>query len=84
MDAELTFKALTYGVIGLVLLAAFALSLVSMRKEADHDEPLRGLFSLTLIIITVCAIIAICSSYQSATSVQKRAPRQQSQIVELQ
>jgi len=40
--------------------------------------------ALTLIIITVCAIIAICSSYQSATSFQKRAPRQQSQIVELQ
>jgi len=57
---------LGYGVIGLLLLTMLVLALISMRKEARYDEPLSGLFLLTLVILGVCTFVALFSAYQAA------------------
>jgi hypothetical protein len=72
-----------YGLIGLLLIMMSVLALVSMRKENHSDEPLSGLFWLTLVVLGLCTFVALSSAYQSARSVQRRAPRLQSQFVEL-
>ena len=59
MDSELTFKALSYGLIGLFWVTVLALSLISMRKESRYDAPLKGLTGLTLAVISLCAFIAL-------------------------
>ena len=75
MDADLTFKAISYGLLGLLLVTALILSLVSIRKQSHYDEPLHGLFLVTLIVIGLCAFIAICSVYRGARSLQKISHR---------
>jgi hypothetical protein len=57
------------------------LALISMRKEVRRDEPLRGLFWLTLVVLGVCTFVALSSAYQAAKSFQKFAPRIQTQTV---
>jgi hypothetical protein len=56
---------------GLLWITVLVLTLVSMAKEGRYDEPVKGLFSLTLIVISLCTFIALCSAYQSAKSSPK-------------
>jgi hypothetical protein len=81
VDSELTFKSISYGLVGLIWATALVLSLVSIRKENRYDQPLHGLFSFTLIVIGLCAFIALCSAYRTARSLQKVAPHVQTEIV---
>ena len=63
MDSELTFKAISYGLVGLLWVTGLILSLVSIRKQSRYDEPLHELFLLTLIVIGLCTFIALCSAW---------------------
>ena len=57
MDSELTFKAISYGVIGLLLVTALVLSLISVWKESRSNVPIKGLIALTLAVIVLSAFI---------------------------
>ena len=81
MQPDLTFRALGYGIIGLLLIMMLVLALVSMRREERWGEPLPGLFWLTLVVLGLCAFVALSSAYQSAKSLNKLAPRMQTQTV---
>jgi hypothetical protein len=80
----LAFKALGYGLSGILLLAMLIVTFVSIHKEARSDEPIGGLFPLALIIIAVCTLLALCTAYQTARSFQKSATRMQTQTIEKQ
>ena len=83
MQSDLTIRALSYEVIGLLLLV-LVLALISMRKEARRDEPLSGLFWFTLVILGLCTFVALSSAYLAAKSQNKLGPRLQTERVELQ
>jgi len=84
VQPDLAFRALGYGLSGLLLLTMLVLTLVSMRKEARTDEPLEGVFTVTLLILSLCAFIALWSAYKTARSFQKLAPRMQTETVHVQ
>ena len=81
MHPDLTIRGLSYAVIGLLLLTMLVVVLISMRKEARCDEPIGGLFWLTLVILSICALVALGSAFQAAKSFLKLAPRLQTQTV---
>jgi uncharacterized membrane protein len=54
---ELTIKAASYLLIGLLGVTVSVLSLVSMRKENRFGRPLRGIFWFTLAIVCLCAMV---------------------------
>ena len=60
MDSELTFKAISYGVIGLLLVTALVLSLISMWKESRSHVPIKSLIAFTLIVSILSAFISLC------------------------
>ena len=81
MDSGFTLKALSYGIIGLLWITLLVLSLVSIRKERRYDEPLRGLFSLTLIVCALCAFIVLSSiTYHTTRFLRSFSPRVQTEI----
>jgi len=53
---------LSFGVVGLLTITVFALSLVSLRKEYRSGQPLTGLFPLALIIAIFCILIALLTA----------------------
>ena len=81
MHPDLAIRGLSYGVIGLLLLVMLVLALISMRKEARRDEPLRGLLWFTLVVFGLCTFVALSSAYQAAKSQNKLGPRLQTQTV---
>jgi len=84
VQSDLALRVLSYGVVGLLWITGLALTFASLRKEERYDEPLTGLFLLTLVIIGFCSFIALCSAYQATTSLQKLAPRLQTETVKVQ
>ena len=66
MQTELTLKASSLWLVVFLGLTLIALSLVSMWKESRHGQPLKGIIWFSLVIIGVCAVIALL-----AASVQK-------------
>jgi hypothetical protein len=84
MQPDLAIRGLSYGVIGLLLLAMLVLALISLRKEARRDEPLRGLLWFTLVVFGLCTFVALSSAYQTAKSQNRLGPRLQTERVELQ
>jgi hypothetical protein len=42
VNPELTFRALSYELIGILGIALFALWLISMREEDERGEPFKG------------------------------------------
>ena len=81
MNPDLTVRGLSYAVVGLLLLTMLLLALISMRKEARRDEPLRGLLWFTLVVLGLCTFVALSSAYQAAKSQNKLGPRLQTQTV---
>jgi len=84
VQPDLALRVLSYGVVGLLWITGLALALAPLRKEERYDEPLTGLFLLTLVIIGLCSFIVLCSAYQAARSFQKLAPRMQTETVHVQ
>jgi hypothetical protein len=63
MADALVFQALSYGVVGLLALAALVVSVVSLRKETISEQPLHGLISVLLLLAALCASIALFAAY---------------------
>jgi hypothetical protein len=71
----LAFKAVSYGLILLLVLIALPLFLVSLRKEFISDIRLHGLFPRVLIIAGLCGLISAltaCVEFQRPLSVLLR------------
>ena len=68
MQAELAFKALGYGLIGLLLITMLALVFASMRKEERWGEPLGGLFWLNTSVDPYGLNIWLCGHRVSVGS----------------
>lgn len=81
MESELAFKTINYGILGILLLIAFILSVISIRKESRSDSPLRALMGLTLAVIALCAMISLCMAYVNARSEKRISPHVQTEIV---
>jgi len=71
MDYALTFKALSYGLMGLLWTTGLLLSLISMRKENRSGAPLRGLIGLTVAVMGMCAFIALFTAYADRGALQR-------------
>jgi hypothetical protein len=63
VQPELTFRALSYGLIGILGIALFALWLISMREEDGRGEPFKGMLWFGVAIIAFCAVIALVAGY---------------------
>jgi hypothetical protein len=75
MADALVFQALSYGVVGLLALAALVVCVVSLRKETISEQPLHGLIPVLLLLAALCASIALLAAYiqfQQATSTMLR------------
>jgi membrane-bound ClpP family serine protease len=81
MDSELTFKTINYGILGILLLIAFILSVITIRKESRSDSPFRVLMGLTLAVIALCALVSLCMAYANVRSEKSISPHVQTEIV---
>ncbi|HEY7164280.1 MAG TPA: hypothetical protein VIB79_06935 [Candidatus Binatia bacterium] len=63
MDAELTFKLASYGLIELLWITGLAVSLVSIRKESRCGEPIKGCIALTVALLGFCAFVVLLLGY---------------------
>ena len=72
MAPELTLRDLSYGVVVLLGITLFALSLISIRKENRQGQPLNGIIWFAVAIIGSCAAIALLAAYvQKARSLEE-------------
>jgi hypothetical protein len=63
MPDALTFKAVSYGLIGILALAGLILSFASLRREIISGKPPKGLSPVIVIIAALCAFIALLTAY---------------------
>jgi hypothetical protein len=63
MPDALAFKALSYGLIGILALAGLILSFVSLRREIICGKPPSRFSPVILIIAALCAFIALLTAY---------------------
>ena len=76
MDAELTLRALSYGLVVLLGITLLALSLISLRKENRQGQPLNDIVWFSLAIVGSCAAIALLAGYaQKARSLERVSHR---------
>jgi hypothetical protein len=69
---ELTLRDMSYGVVVLLGITLFALSLISIRKENRQGQPLNGIIRFAVAIIGSCAAIALLAGYvQKARSLEE-------------
>ena len=67
---------MSYGLIGILAIALFALWLISMREEDERGEPFKGMLWFSVAIIAFCAVIALVAGYvQKARWLEKVAHR---------
>ena len=81
VDSKLTFEAIGYGVVGLLLLIAFILSLMSIQKASHSGALLRGFVGLTLTVIALWAFISLFMAYVRERSGKEISPHVQTEIV---
>ena len=62
MHPEFIFKALGYGVIGLLSIVLLVLSLILAGKEHRSEDKLKGLVFFTLAVIGLCTVIALIAA----------------------
>jgi hypothetical protein len=75
MAGALAFKALSYGLVGLLALTVLILSIVSLRREIISGKPPNGFSPVILIIAALCAFIVLLTAYiqlQRTTSTMLR------------
>jgi small-conductance mechanosensitive channel len=71
VSPEITLRVLSYGVVVLLGLTLFALSLISIRKENRRGQPLTGIIWFAVAMIGSCAAIALLAGYvQKARSLE--------------
>jgi membrane-bound ClpP family serine protease len=83
MDSELTVTTIDYGILGILFLIAFILSVITIRKGSRSDSPFRVLMGLTLAVIALCALVSLCIAYVNARSEKRIPPHVQTEIVRL-
>jgi hypothetical protein len=65
MAEVLLFKGVSYALIGLLAITFFTLSLlasISLAKNIRAGQPERDLFPFVLVIVTVCALLALLTA----------------------
>ena len=67
---ELTITAASHLLIGLLGLTVWVVSLVSMRKENQFGQPLRGLFWFTLAIVCLCAVVLCADNLERVRALE--------------
>jgi hypothetical protein len=71
VSPEITSRVLSYGVVVLLGLTLFALSLISIRKENRRGQPLTGNIWFAVAMIGSCAAITLLAgSVQKARSME--------------
>jgi membrane-bound ClpP family serine protease len=83
VNSELTFTAISYGVIGLLLLTALVLSLISMWKESRSNVPIKSLIAFTLVVIILSAFLSLCMTYVKSRYEKGITPHVKTEIVQL-
>ena len=63
MPPALAFKALSYGLIGLLASAVVVLWVVSLRREIIAGKSLDGLLPAVVVVASLCAFIALLTAY---------------------
>jgi len=63
MDAVFAFKALSYGLVGLVAIKVLALSLISLRRDIHSGRPLTGLVRFALVVAVFCVLVTLYTAY---------------------
>ena len=63
VDAIFTFKALSYGLVGLLAFRVLALSLTSLRKDIHSGRPLTGLVRFALVIAVFSVLVTLYTAY---------------------
>ena len=72
VDSELTFKTISYGLVGLLWVTTLVLLWISIQKERRYAYPHRGVLGLTVVVLCLCAFIVLVAAYvQKARSIQK-------------
>ena len=66
MQPELALKAISYTVIGIILVTLLFVLLISVRKELSGDARVQGVFQLGLVIIGLCTVVALMAAYFQA------------------
>ncbi|MGH7930388.1 MAG: hypothetical protein ACREQV_21665 [Candidatus Binatia bacterium] len=69
MHQELALKAITHGIIGIVIITLLLVLLIGLRKELDVDTPLRGTVHLGITVLGLCAFLALMAALYSARKV---------------
>jgi hypothetical protein len=63
VDAVFAFKALSYGVVGLLAFRVLALSLISLRRDIRSGRPLTGLVRFALVIAVFSVLVTLYTAY---------------------
>jgi Na+/melibiose symporter-like transporter len=63
MQPELVLKVMSHSSVGLLLVALLFLLLVSLRREIDGGNPLRGMIQFGLFLMGIFTFIALISGY---------------------
>jgi hypothetical protein len=67
---------LSYGLIGILGIALFALWLISVREEDERREPFKSMLWFSVAIVAFCAVIALVAGYvQKARWLEKVSHR---------
>jgi small-conductance mechanosensitive channel len=76
VDAELTLRPLSYGLVVLLGIILLALSLISIRKGESSGRASHGIVWFAVAIISSVAVIALLAGYeQTARSLEKVSHR---------
>jgi hypothetical protein len=67
MDSELTFKAISCGLVVLIWLTTVALLWISMTKEGRLGQPIRGVFGLIVAALCLSAFLVLVAAYVQKT-----------------
>jgi glucan phosphoethanolaminetransferase (alkaline phosphatase superfamily) len=67
VDSELTFKAISCGLVLLIWLTTVALLWISMTKEWRLGQPIMGGFELIVAALCLCAFIVLVVAYVQKT-----------------
>jgi hypothetical protein len=72
LQPDLALKVLSYGLVVLLGITLLTLSLISIRKENHHGQPLTGMLWFSGAIIGFCAAIVLLAGYaQKARSIER-------------
>jgi hypothetical protein len=63
VDSVFAFKALSYGLVGLLAIIVLALSLISLRRDIHCGRPLTGLVRFALVIAVFSVLVTLYTAY---------------------